>query len=190
MVNDKIIYPGNFNRDQYSKKFNYNASKRLALFVGKDPIRKRLQIAIDSVCSANDFELIAITSAPTISKLCDKIHILTNVSNEDLNVLYNICEVLIFPSKSEGLPTVILEAMNCGCVPIIFDDISKIIPQLSDGLNCFAVKDAKEILELLLKIESGEINLDPLSESAKNTISNVYTPEKVGNLFISKFDKL
>lgn len=189
MVNKKTYHSETIDKDRYSKKFNYNPSLRLALFVGKDPIRKRLQTAIDSVCSANNFELIAITHAPRVSKnVCDKIHVLTNVSDEDLNILYNICDVLIFPSKSEGLPTVILEAMNCGCVPILFDNISKTIPQLSDGLNCFVVKEDREILGLLVKIGSGEIELDPISESAKNTIGNNYTIEHVGNSFLSKFN--
>jgi glycosyltransferase involved in cell wall biosynthesis len=187
MVDSKTYNSQTVDRNQYSDKFNYNPLKRLALFVGKDPIRKRLHVAIESVCSVRNFELIAITSASKSSRNgCDKIHFLTNVSDEDLNILYNICDVLIFPSKSEGLPTVILEAMSCGCVPIMFENIAKTIPSLSDGINCFVVKEDREILEILQKIESGEIKLKPISESAKNTIGNNYTIEQVGSVFLSK----
>ena len=189
MVNSKIYNSHIVDKSQYSDKFHYDPSKRLALFVGKDPIRKRLHVAIKSVCSVKNFELIAITSASKNShSFCDKIHVLSNVTDEDLSILYNICEVLIFPSKSEGLPTVVLEAMNCGCVPILFDNIYESIPQLSDGINCFVVKEDSEIIELLLKIESGEIDLIPISESAKNTIEDIYSIEKVGNTFLSKFN--
>ena len=189
MVNTKVYHPENIDKYKYSKKFNFNPSMRLALFVGKDPIRKRLQTAIDVVSSTNSFELITITS-PLVdsSNVSDRIHTFTNISDKDLNILYNICDVLIFPSKSEGLPAVILEAMSCGCVPIMFENISKTIPSLSDGSNCFVVKEDKEILEILQKIESGEIKLKPISESAKNTVGNNYTIEQVGSVFLSKFN--
>ncbi len=40
------------------------------------------------------------------------------VSQSELIPLYQQCAVFLHPSRSEGLPNALLEAMSCGCVPV------------------------------------------------------------------------
>ena len=42
-----------------------------------------------------------------------------SLSREKLDQIYSKCHILILPSKSEGFPKVIAEAMSFGCVPIV-----------------------------------------------------------------------
>jgi glycosyltransferase involved in cell wall biosynthesis len=48
-----------------------------------------------------------------------KIDIKGAVSRKTLNQIYAKCHIIILPSKSEGFPKVIAEAISYGCVPIV-----------------------------------------------------------------------
>jgi len=50
-----------------------------------------------------------------------KIDVKGAVSRKTLNQIYAKCHIIILPSKSEGFPKVISEAMAFGCVPIVTD---------------------------------------------------------------------
>jgi glycosyltransferase involved in cell wall biosynthesis len=54
--------------------------------------------------------------------LADRVHLLSGVSDEELNRLYNSAEAFIYPSLYEGFGIPLLEAMACGC-PLVASDI-------------------------------------------------------------------
>ena len=60
--------------------------------------------------------------------------------------IYSKCDFIILPSKSEGFPKVIGEAMNYGCIPIV-SDVSCISQYIQNGVNGFLIKPitSKEI---------------------------------------------
>ena len=58
---------------------------------------------------------------------------------------------ILLPSKSEGFPKVIGEAMNYGCIPIV-SDVSCIHQYISDGLNGFLI-NPNTVINLQLKVE-------------------------------------
>ncbi len=41
------------------------------------------------------------------------------IAKDEVIKIYDICHYIILPSKSEGFPKVIGEAMNYGCIPIV-----------------------------------------------------------------------
>lgn len=55
-------------------------------------------------------------------KLEQRVHLLKNIDDSQLNVLYNHALAFIYPSLYEGFGIPLLEAMSCGC-PIISSDI-------------------------------------------------------------------
>ena len=70
------------------------------------------------------------------------------------------CDFIILPSKSEGFPKVIGEAMNYGCIPIV-SDVSCISQYIKDGINGFLIKPitSKEIIkniQLAIKLKDNE----------------------------------
>jgi len=55
-------------------------------------------------------------------------------SHDQLRVLYNQSKFLFSPSRSEGFPTVTLEAMYCG-TPVLTSDIPQFKEQVVEGFN-------------------------------------------------------
>ncbi len=54
---------------------------------------------------------------------------LGNIRNVELNVVYNLAEVLLYPSSYEGFGIPIVEAFRCGC-PVVAQNISA-IPEIA-----------------------------------------------------------
>lgn len=69
----------------------------------------------------------------------------------EIKKIYSMAHFILLPSKSEGFPKVIGEAMNYGCIPIV-SDISCIHQYISDGLNGFLI-NPNTVINLQLKVE-------------------------------------
>ena len=54
--------------------------------------------------------------------LTDRVHLLDFISDDELNALYNLAEMFLFPSKYEGFGFPLLEALYCHC-RVIANDI-------------------------------------------------------------------
>ena len=99
------------------------------------------------------------------------IQIKIDQSHEDLRGLYNQAKFLVLPSRSEGFPTVTIEAMYCG-TPVITSDIPQFKEQVTPGKNgfMFASEDANELFQLLGKtIEISEERYSEMSRHASES---------------------
>lgn len=68
--------------------------------------------------------------------------------------IYKKCHFIVLPSRSEGFPKVIAEAMNFGCVPIV-SDISSIGQYIDDG-NGYLIQEltANSLKDILIEAMS------------------------------------
>ena len=78
-----------------------------------------------------------------------------------ISSIYSICDFIILPSKSEGFPKVVGEAMNYGCIPIV-SDVSCISQYIQDGSNGFLINPItseaiQKKINLAKKLSSAEI---------------------------------
>src|SRR5690606_14971570 len=60
-------------------------------------------------------------------------------SREDVHAVYKQSHALVLPSKSEGFPKVIAEAMNYGCIPIV-SNVSAIGHYIKDSEHGFLLE--------------------------------------------------
>mgnify|MGYP001573449249 FL=1 len=77
------------------------------------------------------------------------------LEKDAISSIYSKCDFIILPSKSEGFPKVIGEAMNYGCIPIV-SDVSCISQYIQNGVNGFLIKpitSAKIIKKIHLAIK-------------------------------------
>jgi len=82
------------------------------------------------------------------------------LEKDAISSIYSKCDFIILPSKSEGFPKVIGEAMNYGCIPIV-SDVSCISQYIQNGVNGFLIKPitSKEIIkkiQLAIKLNGNE----------------------------------
>jgi len=74
------------------------------------------------------------------------------LAKNEINEIYKKCHFILLPSKSEGFPKVIGEAMNYGCVPIV-SDVSCIGQYIHHKKNGYLISpiNRSEIESLLLQ---------------------------------------
>ena len=92
------------------------------------------------------------------------------LNKNEINKIYEKSHFILLPSKSEGFPKVIGEAMNFGCIPIV-SDVSCISDYIKDDKNGFLLETLNAD-NLISKIDKA-IKLEPqqfLEWSAKNYI--------------------
>ncbi|MEP2936574.1 MAG: glycosyltransferase family 4 protein [Gilvibacter sp.] len=130
------------------------------IFVGSFFHVKGIDILFDTICKlpkTTRFCIVGKGAAyePKFAALIDQgydIVIKIDQSHEQLRSLYNQAKFLVLPSRSEGFPTVTIEAMYCG-TPVITSDIPQFKEQVNEGQNgfMFATENAAELFSLLEK---------------------------------------
>jgi glycosyltransferase involved in cell wall biosynthesis len=82
--------------------------------------------------------------------LCDRLHFLHWVSNDDLPAIYNLAAGFVYPSLYEAFGLVQLEAMACGC-PVVAARAGA-IPEVSGGAAMlFDPLNPEEMADAILK---------------------------------------
>jgi len=115
----------------------------------------------------------------TEKTLQEYIRIYRNLPLEEKDKLFSEADIFVFPSYSEGLPVVILEAMDYS-LPIITTPVGALDEILKEGVNCYFVQPgdyenlAKKILILAenknLRIEMGKKNRELILNKFKADI--------------------
>ena len=139
-------------------------NKRYILFVGKRVKYKNFQSAILAFSKSSlpklGFSMICVGSnfSDTENQLFEKLGVqsnviaLENITNKELNYLYQNAFSLVYPSLYEGFGLPPLEAMNCGC-PVIASNTSSIPEVVGDAGILINPEDTEAMataLEVLL----------------------------------------
>ena len=120
----------------------FKIKNKFFMYTGGIDYRKNLERAVDAfgqipvdlrdewqfliVCAASKDHIQALTGrAKSVGLRTDDLIMTGFVSDEDLVLLYNLCDAFVFPSIYEGFGLPVLEAMKCGA-PVIAADGSSI----------------------------------------------------------------
>lgn len=97
-----------------------------------------------------------------------------------IKVILRDADILVSPSWSEGMPTVILEAMASGCA-IIATDVGAVSEQVNDCNGILippgSVKDLKEAIEKMLRID--EMSLTQMKVNSIQKVKSSFLWEKI-----------
>lgn len=101
-------------------------------------------------------------------------------------------KVLVMPSRSEGLPTSMLEAMVCGCVPVV-SDVGNIRDAVRHGVNAYIVNnylDIASFADIINSVLSDEILHREISQNGIVTVKTVYSAREQGKIVDQMINKL
>jgi glycosyltransferase involved in cell wall biosynthesis len=141
-----------------------------------------------SLYSKNNEQLVCIGTGPDLFSIKNK-----NYSNiRMLGLQTNVKEYLlqadyfISMSKSEGLPTAVIEALACK-IPVILSDIPahKEFFLLNEGIGTLITDGLDKALK---KIRNA--NYEKMSQESYNTYSQYLTSTRMANLYIEQYKSL
>lgn len=132
--------------------------KKIILFIGNDLERKGFSTVINIVKFLRNTEmidtcLVIVTSTKSMDKIknIDKewLKIFTNVPENKMPLIYNSSDILLLPSKYEGLSLTILEALASGCPAVVSPGS---IDYRYNGEGCIIAHDFNEYIVYCKKI--------------------------------------
>ena len=106
------------------------------------------------------------------------VKMLGNVPNEQVGEIYKSSHIFALPTRWEGFPMTIIEAMSYG-LPVIASDVGGIKEALEDGAGVLIKKggEVPEMREFFGKILSNSNFLLEISEKGKSRVRNYFSKE-------------
>ena len=113
------------------------------------------------------------------------------ISGQAKTDLFNKCDVFLLPSFYEGLPISMLECMSFGIVPVVTNvgSISSCVTDEENGL-IISQKDSDVIIDAIKELSRDRQLLDQLSQKARETIREKFSPEKYIKTLSQIYDQI
>ncbi|NUE02290.1 glycosyltransferase family 4 protein [Halorubraceae archaeon YAN] len=173
------VVPNGIDTDRFTpdgpKSDLINASGPVILFVGRLVDGKRPEIAIETLSQIHEsdptVELYLCGEGPlrdVLEKRVDELDMLDSVtfmgqvSYDEMPKVYRQADVLILPSRAEGVPRTIMEALSSG-VPVVSSDLPQVRSAFGDDV---AYVDSGNSLAVTNAIREGLNGLGSTLESA------------------------
>ena len=206
--NDTMFQPPKLSKRELRKNFiheDYLNKTPVVLFVGPKSFRKGFDIAYKT------FSLL-------LKEFPDSLMLLLGISGKNVtinqefydidalkkrgNILdlglvdntepyFQLADVLLFPSRREGMPNVVLEAMATGTA-VVARKIEGITDSLIlNGVDGFLVDDGDDPNAYLLKIRQlvGDPNtIQTIGQKSVKKIKKKYSPEKIFNKYLELYN--
>jgi glycosyltransferase involved in cell wall biosynthesis len=183
--------------DQESEAVPVARHGSTALFVGRLRVRKGLEVALHAMASldSSEFEprLVIAGDGEHRSRLeriarelelGDRARFLGRQSREEVQNLMNSAAVLVVPSLYEGMPLVILEAMQRG-LAVIASVVSGIPEVVVDGETGWLVpcEDPVALAEALEAAFGDPVEARRRGAAGRDRLEREYAPDKVARLW-------
>ena len=129
---------------------------------------------------------------PEVKKAVDKypIEFREEIPHEEMVNFYNMCSIFIVITRSEGLSTVLLEALSCE-VPGVASNVGGNPELIKNGITGYLFENANvdNAIERILKIKSND-EFEKLGKNGRNLVLNYYSWEKIVKMTILVYKKL
>lgn len=99
---------------------------------------------------------------------------------DDVPALMTLADLFLFPSRFEGMPNALLEAMGYG-LPVIATPVQGVDEMIRDGENglIIALDDLKAISDVIVRLLNDPRERQRLGKAAQETIEREYTLDKM-----------
>ncbi len=182
---EKIYYPAGALVSPSSSQSKANKRIRL-IFVGSLDERKgahKIGLIYDKIVErvpVNKFELSIVGGGDLFESILKRFCDVDNVSvlgwQDNTYVMSEFLksDIVIFPSLSEGLPNVLVEALVCGCIPVAFEDVSGVEDLIENGLNGFLVRknDYQLMSQMIVELINNPVLIDSVKSNDCDVLDN------------------
>ena len=194
---DTALFKPLTNKSELRSKFNIPQNKNVILFVAeystKNPFKggEIIRNLIDNVDDNDGVHFVTVGG-----KSENKSNNLTSIGyvnkEEELSEIYNACDVLVYPTKADNLPLVVLESMSSG-LPVIASNVGGISEIISDGMDGYLIDEHNSFISFDEKLkEFFKLTKDrkkTLSENARIKIRSKFDEEQMLNNYKLLYEK-
>jgi glycosyltransferase involved in cell wall biosynthesis len=120
----------------------------------------------------------------------DRVHFLGGRC--DVADFYRAADLFVFPSRAEGCPNVILEAMACG-VPVVATDIAgnrEVLGESGDAGHLVPPESPAALAEAIARLAGSVTLRRDIGASARAAVLNRYDIRRVTARYLSLYDEL
>ena len=163
----------------------------VGLIIGRDPIRKGLNIAIDAITKIHDASLLLVAIGfPSKSK--EKNVLYTGDIDDDKKLLYlKAANFFIFPSSKEGFPTSVLEAACMGLALIVskesgVSELKDLVPFYREIDSSLAEEYYNALKEFIRDFQKYQLNYNPVNPNKINE----YSIKNSAAIYMSAYSQL
>jgi len=113
------------------------------------------------------------------------------IENSKIQKFYQISDLFLMPSRGEGFPRVMLEAMACKCPPLAYDvgGVSEIMSKNMHQDLLVTLDDSESFFEKAIKAISNDKLLIKLSNLSYSNVQK-YSTENIVNMYVSKLKRI
>jgi glycosyltransferase involved in cell wall biosynthesis len=115
-----------------------------------------------------------------------------HISNRsELVELYRKADLFVFPSHHEGLPTVILEAMACGC-PVLATEVGALPQVVTDGANGRLLPPGQphRLADLIGSLLGSPETLSRMGVNARQTVVERFSWDQISANFLRLYEAM
>lgn len=146
-VDRALFKPDDNYRSKIRKQLEISEQDKVILFAGRLSRKKQVHLIIEalykSLQKGYDWKLIIAGEGPLEKdlktqverlKLTEVVYFVGSVSNDRIPSIYNSADIVALPSKDEGIPMMLLEALACG-IPVVATNVGGIPEIVKSNLN-------------------------------------------------------
>jgi len=203
-VDKNLFKPANKEEEEYLKKITGIKGDPIIAFVGRLISRKRVGLLINILPIIKKHfskTVLLVIGEGSERKKCEElakekrvfedIIFAGHCGQEKLLNFLKVSDLFVLPSRSEGIPNALLEAMAVG-LPIVASRINGIIDLISDGYNglLFAPTEENDLLEKVFTLLENEKFRTEIAGKARETVENRFSFEIIKQQYADLYDHL
>ncbi len=178
---DQNFFKKNPEYSNYRRDYGFSSSDKIVLYLGSEERRKNLSVILSALKSLNNnfptIKFLKVGRAYPGSRvetlnlikhhgLQNKVRFIDYVPENQLPIIYNIADVFVFPSLSEGFGLPPLEAMACG-TPVICSNTTSLPEITGNAALLVNPNDSKQLKNAIYHILTNKTLQKELSEKGQ-----------------------
>ena len=174
----------------YVHTFNECRGSDLLPLIAKNIKDKKLNVIIAAIGRPGDYSD-KLTQEIKANNLQGCLLNLGEVANKDIAKYYQLADLFLMPSRGEGFPRVLLEAMACGCPALSFEvgGVANILPVDATKDLLIPLDNENKFIEQSIKLISDQHLLEELSKDSHQKVKQ-YSTDHIVDMYVEQLGRL